>query len=246
VVDLYTSEGHQAPLPVQAVVMAGGFGKRLRPLTDELPKPMLPVGGRPLMELIIEQLRDAGIQRMYVTTHYLPEKIKAHFGDGHAFGVEIEYIAEEKPLGTAGGISLIESPEVPLLVVNGDILTKVNFRAMLAYHRECNAALTLAVRKQGFDIPFGVVETEDGLVRRITEKPTYVYTVNAGIYLVSPQAHRMIPNDRRTDMTDLIARLIDERQPVASFMIREYWLDIGHYDDYMRAQQDIEHGPLAR
>ncbi len=246
VVDVYLSEVHRAPLPVQAVVMAGGFGKRLRPLTDELPKPMLPVGGRPLMELIIEQLHDTGIQHVYVTTHYMPEKIKRHFGDGRAFGVNIQYIAEDKPLGTAGGISLIETPDVPLLVINGDILTRVNFRDMLAYHQECKAELTLAVRKQGFDIPFGVVETDNGLVTRITEKPTYVYTVNAGIYLVSPGAHRLIPKDRRFDMTDLIALLLARGENVASFMIREYWLDIGHYDDYQRAQQDIENGPLAK
>ena len=137
-------------LPLGAVIMAGGLGTRLRPLTEDLPKPMLPVGDRPLMERMIEQLRQSGIRQMIVTTHYKPEKIVEHFGDGHKFGVELNYVTEDAPLGTAGALGLLPVSTQPLLVINGDILTRVDFRAMLAFHQEQNAALTVAVRQ--FDL----------------------------------------------------------------------------------------------
>jgi dTDP-glucose pyrophosphorylase/CBS domain-containing protein len=227
-------------MEVQAVLMAGGKGTRLRPLTENLPKPMLPVGDRPLMELIIEQLRAAGITQINVTTHYLPEKIESHFGDGSAFGVHIRYVPEDQPLGTAGGIGLIETPEIPLLVMNGDLLTDLDFRAMLDFHREQRAWLTVAVRQYSLTVPYGVVESEGGFVRGLTEKPSLNFFVNAGIYLLEPAAHRLIPSGERMDMPDLIQKLLDRGHPVASFPIHEYWLDIGQHADYQRAQDDFE------
>ncbi len=227
-------------LPLQAVIMAGGVGSRLHPLTEQTPKPMLPVGDRPLMEVIIEQLREVGIHRVNVTTHHQPEKISRHFGDGRKFGIELTYVAEERPLGTAGALGLMKPPEETILVINGDILTRVDFRAMLAYHREHQADLTMAVRQYDIEVPYGVVECEGQAVRKISEKPVLGFFVNAGIYLLEPAVHRYIPNGQRFDMTDLVQRLLDERRPVVSFPIREYWLDIGEHAQYEQAKEEIK------
>jgi dTDP-glucose pyrophosphorylase/CBS domain-containing protein len=232
-------------LPLQAVIMAGGPGTRLRPLTDEVPKPMLPVGDRPLMEVIIEQLRQAGIHRVNVATHYKPEKITSYFGDGREFGVKLSYVTEDQPLGTAGALGLMDSPEEPLLVINGDILTRMNFRAMLDYHRENEADLTVAVRKYDLQVPFGVVECEGHNVCRLQEKPSLSFLVNAGIYLLEPVVHRHIANGEHLDMTDLIERLIEKGSTVVSFPIVEYWLDIGEHADYERAQKDVREGRFS-
>ena len=244
VVDLVTLDellGNE-PLPMQAVIMAGGFGKRLRPLTEDLPKPMLPVGDRPLMQRTIEQLREAGIRRVNVTTHYLPEKITDHFGDGAAFGVELNYVSEETPLGTAGALGLMAAPTEPLLVINGDVLTRVNFRAMLAWHREHHADLTVAVRHFSMQVPYGVVDAEGGHVTAVREKPDVHFLVNAGIYLLEPSVYQFIESGTRSDMTDLIHRLLEAQRTVSSFLIHEYWLDIGKHDDYLRAQVDAGEG----
>jgi dTDP-glucose pyrophosphorylase/CBS domain-containing protein len=227
-------------LPLQAVIMAGGFGVRLQPLTESMPKPMLPVGDRPLMELTLEQLRQAGIRRVNITTHYMPEKIIDHFGDGSNFGVELNYVNEDRPLGTAGALALLETPQEPLLIINGDILTRVDFRAMLNYHREQKAELTVAVRQYDIQVPYGILECEGFRVCQVREKPLLRFLANAGIYLMEPSVHSYIPNGRRYDMTDLIQRLITESRIVVSFPIIEYWLDIGQHADYSRAQADIK------
>jgi len=226
-------------LPLEAVIVAGGFGTRLRPLTEDLPKPMLPVGGRPLIELIIEQLRQAGIHRVNVTTHYCSDKITSHFGDGREFGIELNYVIEDRPLGTAGALGLMEAPDEPLLVINGDILTRVDFRSLLAYHRKHNADLTVGVRRYDLQVPYGVLECEGPYVRHLREKPQLDFLVNAGIYLLEPSVHRYIPNGQRFDMTDLIQRLLEDGRSVVSFPIVEYWLDIGQHMDYEQAQEDI-------
>lgn len=234
----------ESQLPLTAVVMAGGYGTRLHPLTKDLPKPMLPVGDRPLLELIIEQLRQAGIQRVNVTTHYQAEKIIKHFGNGKAFGVEINYVTEDSPLGTAGALGLIEALNEPLLVINGDILTRIDFRAMLAYHRKYGADLTVAVRRYDLQVPYGVIESEGVLVRQVREKPLFGLLVNAGIYLLEPSVHHYIPKGR-FDMTDLIKRLVEDGRPVVSFPIIEYWLDIGQHGDYEQAQKDVKNRELS-
>ena len=227
-------------LPLQAVIMAGGLGTRLRPLTDDLPKPMLPVDGKPLMELVIEQLRQLGIRRVNVTTHYKPEKISDHFGDGSAFGVEISYVNEDRPLGTVGGLGLINAPTEPLLVINGDILTQVDFRAMLAYHQEHQALMTIAVRQYDIKVPYGVIKCEGPRVCSLKEKPQMHFLVNAGVYLLDPQVFKFIPKGEYLNMTDLIQRLLDSQHTVVSFPIIEYWLDIGHITDYQRANGNMK------
>ncbi|MBI3021815.1 MAG: nucleotidyltransferase family protein [Candidatus Omnitrophica bacterium] len=226
-------------LPLHAVVMAGGLGSRLHPLTEELPKPMLPIGNRPLLEIIIAQLREAGIRRVQVTTHHKPEKIEEHFGDGKDFGINLSYVAEDRPLGTAGALGLLGVPKETTLVMNGDILTQVDFRAMLVYHREYGADLTMAVRQYDLKVPYGVVECEDSVVRSLSEKPTVGFFVNAGIYLLEPPVYQFIPNGQPFDMTELIQCLLKAGRMVVSFPVREYWLDIGEHAGYERAEQDV-------
>lgn len=232
-------------MPMHAVVMAGGFGSRLQPLTHDTPKPMLKVGDRPLLERIIDQLRTAGINNVSVTTHYMPEKIQDHFGSGEDFGVEINYVNEETPLGTAGALRLLGEKKFPLLVMNGDILTTIDFRKMREFHADQGAAMTVAVRPYEFQIPYGVVHCDGATVTGLTEKPTMRQFVNAGIYLLSECAFDHIGADGRLDMTELLERLICSGATVASFPITEYWLDIGHHDDYERAQADIKAGKLS-
>jgi dTDP-glucose pyrophosphorylase/CBS domain-containing protein len=247
VVDLVTSDDLINPetIPIQAVVMAGGFGSRMAPLTDHMPKPMLEVGGRPLLEHIVEQLQQSGVRRVSVTTHYKPEAIRDHFGNGEGFGVEMNYVNEDSPLGTAGALGLLPSPTEPLLVINGDILTQVDFRAMLTYHREHRAEMTIAVRRYEVKVPYGVVVCDGANVTALQEKPQMSLLVNAGIYLMEPSALGCIPQGRRFDMTDLIQALIAARRVVASFPVREYWLDIGQPADYVRAQEDYREGKLG-
>lgn len=235
---------HERDLPISAVVMAGGYGVRLLPLTENVPKPMLPVGDQPVMEHILKQLNSAGINRVNVTTHYLPKIIEDHFGDGSRFGLNIQYVNEETPLGTAGALGLIEDKKEPLLVINGDILTKMDFRAMNDYHKEHKADMTVAVRQYDFQIPYGVLECEGVKVYGVNEKPLMTFFVNAGVYLLEPSVSTFIPSGKRFDMTDLIQALISDGRSVVSFPIMEYWLDIGQLEDYERAQRDIENGTL--
>ncbi|MBA2271762.1 MAG: CBS domain-containing protein [Chthoniobacterales bacterium] len=224
---------------LQAVIMAGGFGKRLWPLTESLPKPMLPVGGRPLMERIVRQLQQAGIHRLNITTHYKPEKIVEHFGTGSAFGVDINYVNEDLPLGTAGALRLMPRPEHPFLVVNGDVLTGIDYAQMLDYHREHNADMTVAVNLHTIKVPYGVVDSDGSRITGLREKPEIKLFVNAGIYLLNPSVYEHIPAEHHFDMTDLIHSLIEAGRPVVSFPIREYWMDIGQHHDYAQAQADV-------
>jgi dTDP-glucose pyrophosphorylase/CBS domain-containing protein len=242
VVDLVLTDDLVADgqVPLHAVIMAGGLGTRLRPLTDQTPKPMLPVAGRPLLERTIEQLRDTGIRRVSVTTCYMPEKITRHFGDGSRFGVELNYVAEDTPLGTAGALGLLPRTEQPMLVINGDVVTRVDFRAMLEFHREHHAAMTVGVRQFDLQVPFGVIDTEGPVVREIREKPSVGFLINAGLYLIEPRAHDLVLPDTAMDMPDLIRRLVETGQTVVSFPIHEYWMDIGKLSDYAQVQHDLE------
>lgn len=225
-------------MPMTAVVMAGGLGTRLRPLTEKLPKPMLPVGDRPVMEHVLEQLHKVGISQVSITTHYKPEAIMEHFGDGQRFGVEISYVNEKEPLGTAGALGLLKPPQGPVLVINGDVLTQVNFRSMLDYHAENHAAMTVGVRKFDLQVPYGVVDMSGVTVKRLDEKPTYSFFINAGVYLMEPSVFALIKTEEHLDATDLIERLIAGGEKVIGFPIHEYWLDIGRPDDYLRAKEE--------
>lgn len=233
-------------LPLKAVIMAGGLGTRLRPLTEGTPKPMLPVGDRPLLQRIVEQLGDAGIRSIDITTHYRPEQIRQHFGDGSSFGALVRYSHESEPLGTAGALRQLQvEGNEPLLVINGDVLTTVNFRAMFDYHKEHEADVTMGVRRYAIEVPYGVVDCDGPFVKEIREKPEISFFVNAGIYLVEPKACALIPENQRFDMTDLIARVTEAGGRAVSFPIHEYWLDIGRQVDYDQAQEDLRAGDLS-
>ena len=232
----------QTELPVTGVIMAGGYGKRLMPLTATVPKPMLPVNGRPLLEHMLDKLRQAGIRSVNVTTHYLSDSIVQHFKDGSGFGVQLNYVQETEPLGTAGALAKMPAGADPLLVLNGDILTGVDVRAMLDFHTEHGANLTVGVRQYDIEVPFGVVETDGVKVTKITEKPVLRHFINAGIYMIDRALCRFVPVDCHFDMPDLIAAVIQSGGLVISFPVCEYWLDIGRIEQYQRADADVAEG----
>jgi len=225
---------HQQKKANWVFIMAGGLGLRLRPLTNDYPKPMLKVGNKPILEIIIENLIEYGFSRIYISVNYKAEMIKEYFGDGSRFGIEIRYIHEDKRLGTAGGLSLItDNLFEPVIVMNGDILTKLNFQQLLEFHNKVKPQITMCIRQYGFQVPYGVVKIDKNSLLDIEEKPLQQFFVNAGIYVLDPAALRLIPKDTYFDMTALVKKINDNK--VAVFPIREYWLDIGKIDDYERA-----------
>lgn len=242
VVDLRTFEEVAAAAPVRAVIMAGGRGERLGPRTQSLPKPMLPVGDRPALEWTVEKLKAAGIRRVHFATGYLAEKIAEHFQDGARFGVDVRYTRENEPLGTAGALASLPPADEPTLVVNGDVLTRLDVRAMLDFHQEHKADLTVGVRVVEIPVPFGVVECSGPRVSGIKEKPLVPVLVNAGVYLLEPTAFGLLPSGGRFDMPELIQRLLDAGKSVVSFPIVEYWIDIGEEGAYQQADRDARAG----
>ncbi len=225
-----------------AVIMAGGFGTRLRPLTDNTPKPLLPIGEKPLLRIIIEELKRYGFRRVYVTLNYCADQIAEYFGDGTTLGVEIEYLREDEPMGTAGALRLLprEARQAPLVVMNGDLLTRVNFESLLSYHIQSGQHITMCVKQHGTEIPYGVVELEGSRVVAVKEKPMQVCFINAGIYALDAAVLELIPPDGRYDMTDLVSAAVERWQGIGSFPIHEYWLDIGRQDDYERAHLEYD------
>jgi NDP-sugar pyrophosphorylase family protein len=227
------------PLPNLVVIMAGGEGLRLRPLTEHTPKPMLPVGDRPLIETTVRRLLAAGLRRIVIATRYRGDQIEGHFGNGAHLDATIEYLPEEEGLGTIGGVRrLLSRADHPLLVMNGDVLTRVPFRALLEFHQSEHVAMTACVKEYRMEIPFGVFELEDGRVSNVQEKPAVPFFINAGIYVLSPHAVSMIPAEDRCDATDLMRLLVAKGEQIGAFPIREYWRDIGGPDDYVSAQED--------
>ncbi len=228
--------------PNTVVIMAGGLGSRLRPLTDDCPKPMLRVGCKPILETILDNFVECGFGRFYFAVNYMAETITNHFGDGQKWGVDIRYIREDKQLGTAGALGLLpEKQTEPLIVMNGDLLTKVNFRHLMDFHGSQQAVATMCVTEYDFQVPYGVVNTRDSRIISIEEKPVHRFFVNAGIYVINPAAVRIIPKGSYFDMPALFEQLIKNEQATAVFPIREYWLDIGHMDDFERANVDFSH-----
>ncbi len=226
-----------------AVIMAGGEGKRLRPLTDEIPKPMVEVGGRPILEGIIRNLAESGVTRLYVSVNYRSEVIENHFGDGADFGVKITYLREKEKLGTAGALSLLlEAPGEPFLVMNGDVVTNVSFNRLLEFHRDHRCAMCVAATEYNINIPFGVLDLAGHYVLGLEEKPSERFLCNAGIYVMEPELLRFVPKTQFFDMTDLLDRTVQEGLPVSAFPILEYWVDIGQEKDLRRARQDVEGG----
>jgi dTDP-glucose pyrophosphorylase len=218
------------------VLMAGGKGTRLRPYTEDCPKPMLPVGNRPVLETIIRNFQKAGFRNFYLSVNYMAEVIQDYFGDGSRFGVRIEYLHEREKLGTAGALSLLPStPESPIFVMNGDVLTNVDFNILLGFHRQQKADATMCVRDYEFQVPYGVVRTDRGCITSIDEKPVQRFFVNAGIYVIEPKVLAMIPARKSLDMPTLFEMVLQKGWRPSAFPVREYWLDIGRPADFERA-----------
>lgn len=223
-------------------IMAGGFGTRLKPLTDSCPKPMLKIGDKPILETVIRSFTKAGFVNFYISTHYMPEQIQNHFGDGRDLGINITYVHENEPLGTGGALGLLPDDlpkDLPLIMINGDVLTKVDFQRLLEFHIDNNADATMCVREYDYQIPYGVINGEGNKITSMVEKPIQRFFVNAGIYVVSPQVIDSVPKNHRIDMPTLLEQHMNKRNNVLMFPIHEYWLDIGRMDDFNRAQADI-------
>lgn len=244
VVGLETLHGVLTP-PINenpVFLMAGGFGTRLKPLTDTCPKPMLHIGDKPILETVINSFIKAGFVNFYISTHYLPEIIMDYFGDGSDFGVNIHYVHEDTPLGTGGALGLLPKnlpQDLPIIMMNGDILTKVDFKRLLDFHSENQADATMCVREYDYQIPYGVINGKGKKITSMVEKPVQRFFVNAGIYVVSPQVVNSVPKNQHIDMPTLLEQHMHERDQVLMFPIHEYWLDIGQMDDFNRAQMDI-------
>jgi NDP-sugar pyrophosphorylase family protein len=223
----------------KVVIMAGGRGLRLRPLTESTPKPMLKVGNKPILQTIVEKFAEYGYVNIVMCVNYKSHIIQDYFGDGSSFGVSIEYILEEQRMGTAGALSLLrEIPSEPFFVMNGDLLTNVNFEHLHNYHVAENALATMCVREYELAIPYGVVKIKDSRILSIEEKPVQRFFVIAGIYMLSPEVLDFIPKNEFYDMPTLFEKLINASKDVVSFPLREYWIDIGRMSDYERANSE--------
>ena len=223
------------------VLMLGGLGTRLRPLTETIPKPMLMVGNKPILETIVTHIAEQGFVNFYFCINYLGEQIRSYFGDGSQWGIHIEYIEENERMGTAGALSLLpEKPTMPFVVMNGDLLTKVDLTALIDFHIEHQNMTTVCVRAYGQQVPYGVVEIDGVNVTQLVEKPVYNYFVNAGIYALSPGAMDKVPESAFYDMPTLIEEVLADKGAVGGFPLTEFWMDIGQIPDFEKAQEDYK------
>jgi NDP-sugar pyrophosphorylase family protein len=224
---------------MRAIILAGGKGTRLAPYTTILPKPLMPVGDMSILEIVIRQLAKHGIQDITLAVGYLAELLMAYCGDGKRFGVNLDYSREEQPLGTAGPIALIPDLNETFLVMNGDLLTTLDYSAMWKFHRERGAVATLASYQREVKIDLGVIESQDGWVKDYIEKPTYQYAVSTGIYIFEPAVLQYVERGTRIDLPELVLRLMREGHKVNVYNFNGYWLDIGRHDDYDAAMQEF-------
>lgn len=230
-------KGQKRENPV--VLMAGGKGTRLYPLTESCPKPLLKVGDKPILERILEDFVTQGFHEFFIAVNYKAQMIVDYFGDGSKWGVNIRYLHEDQELGTAGALSLLpERPSKPLILMNGDLLTEINFHRLLEFHDENNSDATMCIRQYEFQVPYGVVDVEDHALKGLDEKPVHRFFVNAGIYTLEPWVLDRIPKNQRCDITDLFRNLLKEKHRASVFPIREYWRDIGQLDDFEQANRD--------
>ncbi len=221
------------------VLMAGGQGTRLQPLTDDCPKPLLAIGKKPILQTILENFMEYGFKKFYIAVNYKSEMVQSYFGDGIKWNVEIQYLSENQRLGTAGALGLLpHNIKHPLIVMNGDLLTKINFAQLLNFYHESKADALMCVREYDFQVPFGVVNLDNHRITNIEEKPMHKFFVNAGIYVLAPQVLKSIPKKTPLDMPQLFEKLIRKKANVTAFPIREYWLDIGRLDDFNRANSE--------
>lgn len=226
---------------MKAIILAGGRGTRLAPYTTILPKPLMPIGDKPILDIVINQLRHYGFTDITLAVGYLAELLMAYFGDGERFGVKIRYSHEDHPLGTAGPIALVDDPGEPFLVMNGDILTTVDYAALMAFHQAGNAIATVLTYPRSVKIDLGVIEfDEQDRLARYIEKPTQHYHVSTGIYIFDPRVRSYIPYNQRLDLPDLLLNMMASGETVRCYRPDMYWLDIGRVDDYQQAVADFE------
>lgn len=238
VIDFWTRSHTAVRDETPVVIMAGGLGIRLRPLTENLPKPMLQVGDVPLLERILLQHIHQGAHNFFFSVNYLSHVIEDHFGDGSKWGVNIRYLRENKRLGTGGALSLLADEDFTsdcVIVANGDVISEINIPSLIAHHRHTKAAATLCVRTFNYTVPFGVIRHADGKILRIDEKPTMEYNINAGIYCVSKEAIGIIPRDEYFDMPTLVTQLIERGMTCSLVNLTGFWIDIGTHEEYHRA-----------
>lgn len=227
-------------LPIEAVLMAGGKGLRLRPITDTIPKPMIKIGGVPILERNIDRLANYGIKKIHISINYLGEKIIDYFGDGSKKELSINYLKETQPMGTIGSVSLFNKySENVVLIMNSDLLTNIDFEEMYLKMIEKNADLILASIPYQVDIPYAVLNTKDGKVQSLLEKPSYLYYSNAGVYMIKKEHLKHIPKNTYYNTIDLIENLIEQQLQVIQFPILGYWLDIGKPEDMLKAEKDV-------
>ena len=241
-VDLVTIRHlHKKQYENPVFLMAGGFGTRLSPLTDNCPKPLLKVGGKPILETILENFVSSGFKNIFISLHYMPEKVRDYFGDGSKWGANITYIHEETPLGTGGALGLLpkDIPGLPLIMMNGDVLTQVDCVNLLKFHEEHGGVATMCVREYSMQVPYGVIQAEDHKITNIVEKPVHQFFVNAGIYVLEPEVVAQVDSNQRIDMPSLLESMIKKNEVVSMFPLHEYWLDIGQMKDFEQAQNDI-------
>jgi NDP-sugar pyrophosphorylase family protein len=220
------------------VIMAGGKGERLRPITETIPKPMIPLGGKPILETIVQRFKSQGFQRFAFCVNYRADVIKDYFGDGGGHGVDISYVEERQRMGTAGALSLLaERPTEPIIVTNGDVLTTMDYRKLLEFHYLHAATGTMCLNIFKYQLPYGAVEVDDHRILRVTEKPVQQFFINAGVYAISPQAFDLLPKGVYFDMTTLFERIDSDHR--AAYPLHEYWLDIGQKPDLERAQSEF-------
>lgn len=221
------------------ILMAGGLGSRLGELTENCPKPMLKVGSKPILEIILGNFIEYGFVNFQISVNYKAEMIEDYFKDGKKWGVNISYIREKQKMGTAGSLTLLENVGAdPLIVMNGDLLTKVNFAKLIEHHEESGSMATMCVRQYDFQVPYGVVDVDGHQIRSITEKPVHSFFVNAGVYVLDPKCLKMIPDGEHYDMPDLFSKVLAEKEKSSVFPIHEYWLDIGRKDDFQKAMDE--------
>ena len=232
-------EFEESNLPYPVLIMAGGKGTRLLPKTENCPKPMLPINGKPMLEILLERCISSGFREFYFSVNYLKRQITDYFGDGSKWGANIKYLVEDIPLGTAGSLSLMPSNiQEPFVVLNGDVLTKLDFSQILSFHNEHDADATLCVREYEYSVPFGVVNTSGVQLVGFEEKPTYRYMINAGVYVINPKLLRLLPKNNPIDMPDFLKLAKDSSHNVIACPIYEYWIDVGRHDTLKQARED--------
>ena len=226
---------------MRAVILAGGKGTRLRPYTTVIPKPLMPVGDRPILEIIIRQLKYYGFSQVTMAVGYLAELVEAYFSDGNKYGIKIDYSREDRPLGTIGSLSLIDGLDETFLVMNGDVLTNLDYRKLLNFHKKNHTVATIATYNKAVKIDLGVLEMDEGFrLKQYIEKPTLRYHVSMGIYVFEPEILGFIESNGYLDFPDLVLILMKAGKKVMAFPFDGYWLDIGRQEDYVRAQEEFE------